>query len=325
MHSSRQSSSTFVGIDVSKRELYVAIGDAVERFDRSPDGLHQLCARVAHARLVVMEASGGWEQAVLKALHAHQVPVAVVNPRQAREFAEALGKLAKTDRVDARMLATFAQRMQPRQTTPTSEDVAHLCDLLTRRQQLIDMRTAEKSRLGHERWSESIQVHLTWLQKQIKKLDTQLAVCPERTPSLCTRVARMKTIPCVGPIVSMHLTGFVPELGTLSGKQISALLGVAPMSCDSGTRKGQRRIWGGRAHVRRVLYMATVVGTRFNPVLKDFLPALAQSGQTKKSRHRRLHATALGLDQCLDARPLGLGSCTLFLAQLIQLLGKVHH
>ena len=282
MHSSRQPSSIFVGIDVSKRELFVAMGDAVQRFARTPDGLHQLCARVAHAHLVVMEASGGWEQAVLKALHAHQVPVAVVNPRQAREFAKALGKLAKTDRVDARMLATFAQRMQPRQTTPTSEDVAHLCDLLTRRQQLIDMRTAEKSRLGHERWSESIQVHLTWLQEQIKKLDTQLSACTERTPSLCTRVARMKTIPCVGPIVSMHLTGFVPELGTLSGKQISALLGVAPMSCDSGTRKEQRRIWGGRAHLRRLLYMAAVVGTRFNPVLKSFYQRLLDAGKPKK-------------------------------------------
>ena len=173
------------------------------------------------------------------------------------------------------MLAAFGERMEPRQTVPKTEDLAHLCDLLTRRQPLIDMRTAEKNRLGHERWEDSIRGHLTWLQTQLKDLDAELERCSRQTPSIRERVARVKTIPCVGPLVSMHLVGFVPELGTLSGKQISALLGVAPMSCDSGTRKGQRRIWGGRAHVRRVLYMTAVVGTRFNPVLKDFYQRLA--------------------------------------------------
>ena len=124
--------------------------------------------------------------------------------------------------------------------------------------------------------------HLTWLQTQLKDLDAELERCSRQTLSIRERVARVKTIPCVGPLVSMHLIGFVPELGTLSGKQISALLGVAPMSCDSGTRKGQRRIWGGRAHVRRVLYMAAVVGTRFNPVLKDFYQRLLEAGKPKK-------------------------------------------
>ena len=282
MHPTTQSSSTFAGIDVSKRELYVAMGPTVERFEGTPQGLDALCQHVAHATLVVMEASGGWEQAVLKALHANKVPVAVVNPHQARQFAKALGKLAKTDRVDARMLAAFGERMEPRQTVPKTEDLAHLCDLLTRRQPLIDMRTAEKNRLGHERWEDSIRGHLTWLQTQLKDLDAELERCSRQTPSIRERVARVKTIPCVGPLVSMHLIGFVPELGTLSGKQISVLLGVAPMSCDSGTRKGQRRIWGGRAHVRRVLYMAAVVGTRFNPVLKDLYQRLLEAGKPKK-------------------------------------------
>ena len=281
MHPHTQQSRAAAGIDVSKKQLHVAMGNEVVTLPRTSQGLRKLTKHVAQARLVVMEASGGWEQAVFKSLHARGIRVAVVNPRQVREFAKALGRLAKTDRVDAQVLAAFAERMDPRPTAPKSPQLERLCDLLTRRQQLLEMRTTEKNRLRHGRWDASIQTHLRWLDQQLQCLHRELERCA-RTPAIREHLDRMQTIPCVGPILSMELTGFVPELGALSGKQLSALVGVAPLSCDSGTRRGKRRIWGGRARVRRVLYMATVVGTRFNPVLKDFYERLLGAGKPKK-------------------------------------------
>jgi transposase len=304
MHQHTEQSRPVAGIDVSKNELHVAVANEVVTFLRTPQGLRKLTKHVAHARLVVMEASGGWEQAVFKALHAQGVPVAVVNPRQVREFAKALGRLAKTDRVDAKVLAAFAERMDPRQTALKSTELEHLCDLLTRRQQLLDMRTAEKNRLGHGRWDESIKTHLGWLEEQMQHLHRELEQCTRQTHAIAQRVDRMQSVPCVGPILSMELTGFVPELGTLSGKQISALVGVAPLSCDSGTRQGKRRIWGGRARVRRVLYMAAVVGTRFNPELKVFYQRLLAAGKPKKlaivacMRRLLVWLNAMMRDQC---------------------------
>ena len=304
MHQHAEQSRPVAGIDVSKNELHVAVANEMVTFPRTSQGLRKLGKHVARARLVVMEASGGWEQAVFKALHAQGVPVAVVNPRQVREFAKALGRLAKTDRVDAKVLAAFAERMDPRQTALKSTELEHLCDLLTRRQQLLDMRTAEKSRLGHGRWDESIGAHLAWLEEQMQQLNGDLEQCTRQTHAIRQRVGRMQTIPCVGPILSMELTGFVPELGALSGKQISALVGVAPLSCDSGTRQGKRRIWGGRARVRRVLYMAAVVGTRFNPVLKVFYQRLLAAGKPKKlaivacMRRLLVWLNAMMRDQC---------------------------
>lgn len=304
MHQHTEQSRPVAGIDVSKNELHVAVANEVVTFPRTPQGLRKLTKHVTRARLVVMEASGGWEQAVFKALHAQGVPVAVVNPRQVREFAKALGRLAKTDRVDAKVLAAFAERMDPRQTALKSTELEHLCDLLTRRQQLLDMRTAEKNRLGHGRWDESIHVHLGWLEEQMQQLNDDLEQCTRQTHAIAQRVDRMQTVPCVGPILSMELTGFVPELGTLSGKQISALVGVAPLSCDSGTRQGKRRIWGGRARVRRVLYMAALVGTRFNPVLKVFYQRLLAAGKPKKlaivacMRRLLVWINAMERDQC---------------------------
>ena len=274
----------FVGIDVSQRTLHVADHRAqhVRTVCNDAPGLQQLVFELADAALVVFEATGSYHRRLAAALARADIPFCVLNPRQARDFAKATGQLAKTDRVDARILALFAHRMQPRPTEPVSEAREALRELVTRRHQLIQMRTAETNRRHQNRFGDSVREHIEWLDHQIQHIDTQLKTLVRTQPQWLHDLERWQTVPGVGPVLSHMLLAALPELGQLNRHQVSALAGVAPLCCDSGTYRGQRRIWGGRAQLRRCLYMAALVATRFNPELKAFYERLLSRGKPKK-------------------------------------------
>lgn len=274
----------FVGIDVSQRALHVAEHPehAVRTVPNHPQGHQQLVADLADAQLVVFEATGSYHRRLAAALAQADIPFCVLNPRQARDFAKATGQLAKTDRVDARILALFAQRMQPRPTEPLSEARAALNDLVTRRHQLIQMRTAETNRRHQKRFGASVREHIQWLDAQLKRIEAQIQAVVRTQPRWRQDVERWSSVPGVGPVLCHTLLASLPELGRLNRHQVSALAGVAPLCCDSGTYRGQRRIWGGRAQLRRCLYMAALVATRFNPELKAFYQRLLHRGKPKK-------------------------------------------
>jgi transposase len=274
----------FVGIDVSQRALHVAEypEHSVRTVPNNPQGHQQLVAHLADAQLVVFEATGSYHQRLAAALAQADIPFCVLNPRQARDFAKATGQLAKTDRVDARILALFAQRMQPRPTEPLSEARAGLNDLVTRRHQLIQMRTAETNRRHQKRFGASVREHIRWLDAQLKRIEAQIQALVRTQPRWRQDVERWQSVPGVGPVLCHTLLASLPELGQLNRHQVSALAGVAPLCCDSGTYRGQRRIWGGRAQLRRTLYMAALVATRFHPELKAFYERLLARGKPKK-------------------------------------------
>jgi transposase len=275
----------FVGIDVSKDHLDVAAGDAQPwRVARTAEGLAELAERLAGSALVVMEATGGLEAVVAAALAAAGVPVAVVNPRQARDFAKATGRLAKTDRIDAAALARFAAAIRPEPRPLPDEATRRLDALLDRRRQLVAMRAMEKDRLAEAagRVRPDVEAHIRWLDERIAGLDGELEEEVRSSPIWREKDDLLRGIPGIGRVASRTLLAAVPELGALSGKQAAAPVGLAPMADDSGRRSGPRRIAGGRAEVRSVLFMAAHAARRHNPALRAFAERLSAAGKRPK-------------------------------------------
>ena len=277
----------FVGIDVAKAALEVFIGSAGAAFSVANDevGIRELLRRLVPADFVILEATGGLEVPVASALATAGIAVAIVNPRQVRDFARATGRLAKTDRLDAEMLARFGEAVRPTARPLANEQAQALEALVTRRRQLVEMLTAEKNRrtsapkVSHR----SIDEHIRWLEKRLSGFDDELAGLIRDTPLWRERDELLRSVPGVGKVLSSTLLAHLPELGMLNRKQIAALAGLAPFNRDSGKLRGSRCIWGGRAQVRRVLYMATVAGVRSNPVIKNFYAQLRARGKYPKS------------------------------------------
>jgi transposase len=280
----------FIGIDVSKDTLNVHCLPDNTAFIVANDsaGLEELVARLQPCgpALVVLEATGGLERGVAAALAVAGCGVAVVNPRQARDFAKALGLLAKTDAIDARALALFAERVRPEPRPLPDAEARALEALLQRRRQLVDMRTAEQNRLdmADAAVRKGIQAHIAWINKQLGKVEAELAAAVQASPLWRAKDELLQGILGIGPVVSQTLLASLPELGTLTRGQITALVGLAPRNCDSGRYRGQRRIGGGRSDVRAVLYLAALSASRFNPALKAFSERLRQAGKATKVR-----------------------------------------
>jgi transposase len=277
----------FVGIDVAKATLDVAATDhAPESFANDERGIRALVAfcQPRHPTLIVLEATGGYETTAVTALALAGLPVAVVNPRQVRDFARALGILAKTDTLDAHVLRRFATDVRPIPRPLPDETQADLLALVTRRAQLLEMRTAELNRMPTARRTlqRSLREHVTWLNRRIKDTETDITRLIAASPLWRTQDRLLQSTPGVGPLTSARLLVSLPELGRLTGKQIAALVGVAPLNCDSGTRRGSRATWGGRAPVRAALYMAAQVATRHNPIIKAFYQRLRAAGKPPK-------------------------------------------
>jgi transposase len=277
----------YVGIDVSKARLDVANSRGVE-FSVSNDdaGIAELLTtlQAEPCSLIVLEATGGFETSTASALAAAGLPVVVVNPRQTRDFARATGQLAKTDSIDARGLALFAERVRP-EIRPLPSDAARLFDaLLTRRRQLIDMIVAEKNRRAFAPvpLKKKIAKHIAWLERELDGADSDLGDAIKTSPVWRAKDDLLRSVPGVGPVMSRTLIAELPELGLLTRKQIAALVGVAPLARDSGTFRGRRMVFGGRISVRNALYMSAVVGVRHNSVLKTFYQRLIAAGKPPK-------------------------------------------
>jgi transposase len=278
----------FIGIDVAKAQLDIALRPSGERWAVPNDasGVATLVdqLQVRHPIRIVLEATGGLERAVTSALATAGLPVVVVNPRQVRDFARATGQLAKTDALDARALAHFADVIRPTPRPLPDAQTQELRALLGRRQPLIGMRTAEQNRLAGTsgRLAQDIEAHIAWLNTRIATLDNDLETVLRASPLWRENDDLLQSVPGIGPVCARTFLLELPELGTLTRQQIAALVGVAPLNCDSGTLRGRRTIWGGRAHVRTVLYMGTLVATRFNPQIKAFYQRLLAAGKIKK-------------------------------------------
>jgi transposase len=280
----------FVGVDVAKDRLDVHVRPGGEAFfvARDGDGLEALAARLAQLapQLVVLEATGGFEVTVAAALSAARLPVAVVNPRQIRDFARATGKLAKTDALDALAIARFAEAVRPEPRPLKDEQARALAELVTRRRQIVEMMVAERNRrrqMTSKRMIKSIDRLLLALQKELSDLEQELDDTIRGTPAWREAEDLLTSVPGVGPAVARTLLADLPELGRLDRKRIAALVGVAPLNRDSGTLRGRRTIWGGRANVRAALYMAALVASRHNPALAAFYRRLVESGKAKKA------------------------------------------
>jgi transposase len=282
------SAAQFVGIDVSKAQLDVAVRPSGETWTVAHDeaGLSGLVARLRTLApaLIVVEATGGWEVALVGALAAALLPVAVVNPRQVRDFARSTGTLAKTDRLDAQSLAHFAEALRPQPRPLPNAQAQALSALLQRRRQLVEMLTAEKNRLplAARRIRPQLQAHIAWLQQQIAQFDDDLRELVRSSPLWRDKDDLLRSAPGGGPVLATTLVAALPELGTLTRQQIAALVGVAPLNRDSGTLRGRRTVWGGRAQVRTVLYMSTLVAVRHNLVLAAFYQRLRAAGKAPK-------------------------------------------
>jgi transposase len=279
----------FVGLDVAKDHLDGHVRPSGENFVVTHDeaGLTQLVARLQALRptLVVLEATGGYEATVAATLAGATLPVAVVNPRQIRDFARATGMLAKTDTLDARVIARFAEAVRPAVRPLPTEHAERLGALIVRRRQLVEMLGAETNRRQQTRDRElrrRIEAHMTWLERALRDLETDLHDTIRSSPAWRETENLLTSVPGVGPITASTLIAELPELGRLDRRQIAALVGVAPFNQDSGTLRGRRMIRGGRSPVRRVLYMATLTATRHNPVLAAFYQRLRTTGHPAK-------------------------------------------
>src|ERR1700719_3922333 len=275
-----------VGIDVAKAALDVFIGSAGTAFSVANDevGVRELLRQLKPADFVILEATGGLETPVGSARAAAGLAVAIVNPRQVRDFARATGKLAKTERLDAEVLARFGEAVRPEARPLADEQAQALEALVTRRRQLVEMLTAEKNRRARapKILHRSIDEHIRWLEKRLAGFDDELAELIRDTPLWRERDELLRSVPGVGKVLSSTLLAHLPELGMLNRKQIAALARLAPFNRDSGNLRGSRCIWGGRAQVRRVLYMATVSGVRCNPAIRTFYLRLRASGKHAK-------------------------------------------
>jgi transposase len=284
----------FVGIDVSQNSLEVAeLPETAEMAEakvwttlNEQSSIDELVERLLtiSPQLIVLEATGRLEMAAAGAMAAVGLPVMIVNPRWVKSFARAAGILAKTDKIDARVIAGFAEKMRPDPRPLKDAQTQELQALLSRRRQVVDMLTAEKNRLKRApiRISQNITTHILWLEQSLKEINKDLNRSIRSTPVWCVKDQIIQSVPGVGPVLSTTLLAELPELGTLNRKQIAALVGVAPFNCDSGAFKGKRRIWGGRASVRAVLYMAAMAAIRSNPVLRAFYKRLRQTGKIFK-------------------------------------------
>jgi transposase len=280
---------TFIGIDVSKDRLDVHVLPSDEAFAVARDGkgLAALIERFGtlDPHLVVLEATGGFELTVAAALVAAGMPLAVVNPRQIRDFARAIGQLAKTDALDAKAIARFAEAVRPEPRPVPDKQARALGELVARRRQVIEMMTAERNRrrrLTSRRLIKSVDRLLAVLQKELSELDHDIGEGIRATPAWRERDELLRSVPGIGNIVARTLIADLPELGRLDRKQIAALVGVAPLNRDSGNMRGKRTTWGGRAKVRSALYMAALVASRHNPVLAAFYQRLVSAGKAKK-------------------------------------------
>lgn len=282
----------FVGIDVAKAELVVSILPSAERFTVANDtrGVRTLVERLRAIgpTLIVLEATGGYELLGVAGLAAAALPVVVVNPRQVRDFAKATGQLAKTDRIDADILARFADVVRPAMRVLADAAAQELDALLTRRRQLLEMLQAERNRLGQvfgrgkAHVKKSLKSHITYLERELRMADTDLGEMVKASPAWRERDELLQSVPGVGPVLSRTLLADLPELGRLSRREIAKLVGVAPLSRDSGTMRGRRFVQGGRASVRAVLYMAALVATQRNAVIRTFYQRLVAAGKPKK-------------------------------------------
>lgn len=278
-----------VGIDVAKETLDVCLLPRKQHFtvDNGPAGLDQIIRQLKTLDpcLVVLEATGGYEIPVAAAIHDAGFDVAVVNPRQVRDFARSIGQLAKTDRLDAEIIARFAQatKVQPK-PTPSSESLK-LKELITRRRQLVEMRTADQSRLGLARSRDvrkDLADHIKWLDKRIERIEKDLSRIIRHTPIWREKDNLLRSVPGVGDTVSRTLLAELPELGRANRREISKLAGLAPLNRDSGKMRGKRTIWGGRGSVRAALYMGTLSAIQHNPVIASLYDRLVDAGKDKK-------------------------------------------
>ena len=279
----------FVGIDVAKDELCVALHgqEDIETFANDQKGIAKLCKRIAKAKplLVVLEATGGYERGVVVALGSAGLPVVVVNPRQVRDFARATGRLAKTDAIDARAIAHFAQAVRPPVRPLPDAECREMADLLAHRRNLVHTRTAQVNRLQQttvERVASDIRKVIELLEAQIKAIDADLDGRIERSVQWKQKAEILQSTPGVGEQTARALIVDMPELGSVSRQQIAELLGAAPMNRDSGQMRGRRFTQGGRGHVRAILYMATLSAIRGNPVIRAMYERLLAAGKVKK-------------------------------------------
>lgn len=278
----------FVGIDVSKAQLDIVLlpSGRTWQIEREEAAITSLVGELRELSpwLVVLEATGGLEAPLTAALATAALPVVVVNPRQARDFAKAAGILAKTDVIDAGVLARLGQTLRPAVRPLKDEETRELEALLTRRRQLLEMLTMEKNRLhiASKAVRRDLTAHIAWLTKRLKDVNGELKAAIEATELWRRKDEIIRSVPGAGRVLSLTLLAGLPELGRLNRRQIAALVGVAPFNCDSGTLRGTRRIWGGRAAVRTVLYMATVSAIRCNPVIRDFHHRLRTAGKKPK-------------------------------------------
>lgn len=278
-----------VGIDVSKERLDVCSLPDGGTFSVANDraGIDELIARLLEGvrpELVVLEATGKYERPAAVAVAAAGIAVAVVNPRQARDFAKAAGRLAKTDRIDAQVLARFAGAVGPRPSVLPDEEARVLQDILLRRRQLLEMMVAEKNRLqmASEAVARRIAAHVRWLEKELCRVDRELDEAVRESETWRANEELLRSVPGVGPVLARTLLAELPELGTLPRRRLCALVGVAPFNRDSGTFRGKRQVWGGRTPVRAALYMGALVATRHNPLIREFYERLLAAGKPKK-------------------------------------------
>ena len=280
--------ATYVGIDVAKAKVDVAVRPTDVRWEVPNDeaGARQLVPRLKALEpvMVLLEASGGLELPLVAALAAAAVPVVVVNPRQVRDFAKATGKLAKTDALDAAVLAHFAEVVRPTVRPLRDAETQVLNSLVARRRQVMTMLVSEKNRLNAATVAvrSRIKAHIAWLELELDDLDKNLRQTLRQSPVWRENDDLLRTVPGVGEQVSLNLLAYLPELGARDRRQISALVGVAPFNRDSGTLRGKRTVWGGRARIRAVLYMGALAASRFNPVIRDFYQRLLAAGKPKK-------------------------------------------
>ena len=285
---SGEGEARFVGIDVSKGQVDVAVRPTGKRWTLPYDEtrIEGLIPQIVDLEpaLVLLEATGGLELPLVAALAAAALPVVVVNPRQVRDFARATGTLAKTDFLDAAVLAHFADAVRPEVRSLRDEETQVLNSLTARRHQVMTMLVSEKNRLGSAIGAVSprIEAHIAWLEQELSDLDKGLRQTLRQSPVWREKDDLLRTVPGVGEMLSLTLLANLPELGTLNRREIAALVGVAPYNRDSGTRRDKRAVWGGRSRVRAVLYMGALVATRNNPAIRDFYQRLLASGKPKK-------------------------------------------
>jgi transposase len=278
----------FVGIDISKDRLDAFIRPQGAAFCEAytDQGIGLLVDRLLklHPEVILLEATGGYETRLVAALALARLPVVLINPRQVRDFAKATGRLAKTDRIDAQVLAHFAEAVHPEVRLLADPDQKELSALMSRRSQLVEMVVMEKNRThtATKIVRSRIEVHLSWLHTELESVDRELDDFIRKNPVLQRKVEILTSVPGVGPALSKTLVSYLPELGTINRKEIAALVGVAPFNSDSGKHKGKRVIWGGRKQIRSALYMGVLVGTRYNPTIRTFYQRLLAAGKRQK-------------------------------------------